>query len=109
MQYLVFSLWFALIHVLSYMIAGMLPLRISKDIYDGKSRLMDYQKDMADEKESRHVHKWFIPEQIVRGILLSIISYPILVPLSCLLESGFFFCRVNVRVYPYSLRCSLSG
>ncbi len=57
MQYLVFSLWFTLIHVLSYMIAGVLALRISKDIYDGKNRLMDYHRDMSDEKESKHVHK----------------------------------------------------
>jgi len=81
MQYLVFSLWFTLIHALSYMIAGMLALRISKDIYDGKSRLMDYLRDMSDENESKNVHKWFIPGQIVRGILLSIILYPILIPL----------------------------
>jgi len=81
MQYLIFSLWFTLIHVLSYMIAGMLALRISKDIYDGKSRLMDYLRDMSDEKESKNVHRWFIPGQIVRGLLLSIVLYPILLPL----------------------------
>lgn len=81
MQYLIFSLWFTLIHVLSYMIAGMLALRISKDIYDGKSRLMDYLRDMSDEKESKNVHRWLIPGQIVRGLLLSIVLYPILLPL----------------------------
>ena len=81
MQYFIFSLWFTLIHVLSYMIAGMLALRISKDIYDGKSRLMDYHRDMSDQNESKHVHKWFIPGQIVRGILLSIVLYPILLQL----------------------------
>ncbi|MFO7953146.1 MAG: hypothetical protein R6U91_10155 [Bacillota bacterium] len=81
MHYLVFSLWFTLIHVLSYTIAGVLVLRISKEIYEGKSRLMDYLRDMSVEKESKHVQNWFIPGQIVRGILLSIILYPILVPL----------------------------
>lgn len=81
MQYLVFSLWFIVIHALAYTLAGMLALRISKDIYEGKSRLMDYLRDMSDEKESKHVQKWFIPGQIVRGLLLSIILYPILVPL----------------------------
>ncbi len=81
MQYLVFSLWFTLIHVLSYTLAGVLALRISKDIYEGRSRLMDYLRDMSDEKESKHVQKWFIPGQILRGILMSIILYPILAPL----------------------------
>ena len=81
MQYLIFSLWFTLIHALAYTLAGMLALRISKDIYEGKSRMMDYLRDTSIEKESKHVQKWFIPGQIVRGILLSIILYPILVPL----------------------------
>ncbi len=81
MGYLSFSLWFTLIHVLAYTLAGMLALRISKDIYEGKSRIMDYLRDMSIEKESKHVQKWFIPGQIVRGILLSIILYPILIPL----------------------------
>jgi len=54
---LVFSLWFTLIHVLSYTLAGMLALRISNDIYEGKSRMMDYLRDMSNEKESKHVQK----------------------------------------------------
>ncbi len=81
MEYLLFSLWFTLIHLLSYMTAGMLALRISKDIYEGKSRLMDYHRDMSDDVESKHVHKWFIPGQILRGLLLSIILYPVIGPL----------------------------
>ena len=78
MEYLTFSLLFTLIHILSYTLAGMLALRISKDIYEGKSRLMDYHRDMSDDAESKHVHKWFIPGQILRGLLLSIILYPVL-------------------------------
>ncbi len=81
MGYLIFSFWFTLIHVASYTLAGVLALRISKDIYEGKSRLMDYLKDMSVDAESRHVQKWFLPAQILRGLLLSIIIYPILGPL----------------------------
>ncbi len=102
MQYVVFSLWFTLIHVLSYMIAGMLALRISKDIYDGQNRLMDYHRDMSDEKESKHVHKWFIPGQILRGLLLSIILYPILAPLGELsFGLRFFFFAGLMFVYTH--------
>ncbi len=81
MEYLFFSLWFFLIHIISYMIAGMLALRISKDLYEGKSRLMDYHRDMSNHGESKHVHIWFIPGQILRGLLLSIILYPVIGPL----------------------------
>lgn len=81
MEYLFFSLWFTMVHVLSYMIAGMLALRVSKDIYEGNSRLMDYHRDMSDDAESKHVHIWFIPGQILRGLLLSIILYPVIGPL----------------------------
>jgi len=42
MEYLVFSFWFMIIHTAAYMLAGILTLRISKDIYEGKSRLMDF-------------------------------------------------------------------
>jgi len=66
-KYFTFSLWFTLIHVISYMVAGILALRISKDIYDGKNRLMDYHRDMSNANESSHVHKWIIPGQILRG------------------------------------------
>lgn len=78
MEYLVFSFWFIIIHTVAYTAAGMIALKISKDIYDGKSRLMDYLRDMANKNESSHVTKWFIPAQLVRGLLMSIVLYPIL-------------------------------
>lgn len=81
MEYLVFSFWFMLIHTTAYTLAGMLALCISKDIYEGKSRLMDYLRDMSVEDESRHVQKWFIPSQLLRGLLMSVVLYPVLAPL----------------------------
>lgn len=78
MEYLVFSLGFIVIHIISYMIAGVLSLRINKDIYEGKSRSMDYHRDMTDATESKHVHKWLFPGQIMRGLVFSIILYPVL-------------------------------
>jgi hypothetical protein len=78
MNYILFSLWFTLIHIISYTLAGVLALHISKEIYEGKSRLMDYLRDMSLKSESSYVQKWFIPGQIVRGIILSVILYPVL-------------------------------
>lgn len=78
MQYLMFSFWFIIIHSFAYTIAGMLALKISKDLYEEKNRLLDFLRDMSDESESNHVSRWFIPAQILRGLLMSIVLYPIL-------------------------------
>ncbi|KAB3533581.1 hypothetical protein F8154_10470 [Alkaliphilus pronyensis] len=78
MKYLVFSFWFVIMHVVSYSLAGILALKISKDIYEGKGRVMDYLKDMSDDKERRYVEIWFLPAQILRGLILSLVLYPVL-------------------------------
>ncbi len=81
MEYLLFSLWFMLIHVGSYMFAGIIALRISKDIYEGRQRLMDYLRDMSEEKERKVVEKFVLPGQVVRGFLLSLPLYFLIGPL----------------------------
>ncbi|NDL66979.1 hypothetical protein [Anaerotalea alkaliphila] len=42
MRYLIFSLLFAIVHTVAYMAAGMATLAISKGIYEGRGRVMDY-------------------------------------------------------------------
>lgn len=78
MQYLQFSFWFIVIHTVAYTAAGIIALQLSKDLYEEKNRLLDYLRDMSDPQESSHVSRWFIPAQLVRGLLLSIVLYPIL-------------------------------
>lgn len=78
MEYLLFSFWFIIIHTVSYTIAGVLALRISSDFYQGENRLLDFTRDMSNEDESRHVKKYLIPSQLLRGLLMSIVLYPIL-------------------------------
>jgi hypothetical protein len=78
MQYLQFSFWFIIIHTVAYTAAGAIALQLSKDLYEEKNRLLDYLRNMSDPAESGHVTKWFIPAQLVRGLLLSIVLYPIL-------------------------------
>jgi len=87
MEYIMFSFWFMLVHVGAYMLAGILALRISKDIYEGRQRLMDYLRDMSDEKERKVVEKLVIPGQVFRGILLSVPLYFLIGPLG---EMAFF-------------------
>ena len=78
MDYLIFILGFTLIHMAAYTIAGALTLKISKEVYEGKSRLMIYLRDMSDEQERGHVQTMFLPAQLLRGILMSLVLLPIL-------------------------------
>lgn len=78
MTYLSFSFWFTVIHIVAYFIAGMLALKICSSTYEGESRVMDYHRDVTKEEEKGHVAKWVLPAQIVRGLLMSLVLYPIL-------------------------------
>lgn len=78
MEYLQFSLWFTIFHTFSYLFAGAIALKISGDLYKGKNRLLDFIRDMDDKEESGHVQRYFIPAQIFRGVIMSIVFYPIL-------------------------------
>lgn len=77
MEYIKFSLLFMLVHTSAYFVAGMLAYRISHDLYHGENRLLDFLKDMSDESENARVAKLTLPLQLVRGLLLSIVLYPI--------------------------------
>jgi hypothetical protein len=87
MKYVLFTLWFTLLHA----IAGALVLKISKDVYEGKSRLMTYLRDMSDERERGHVQRWFFPAQLVRGAMMSVVLYPLLDSLATLGFGQRFF------------------
>lgn len=78
MDYILFSLWFIVIHTVAYTAAGFIALQLSKDLYEEKNRLLDYLRDMSVPEENSYVSKWFLPTQLVRGLLLSIVLYPIL-------------------------------
>lgn len=81
MEYIVFSICFIVFHAIAYVIAGALTLKISKEVYESKSRIMDYLRDMSVEKEKSIVTKRFFPAQLLRGFLMSIILYPLLISL----------------------------
>lgn len=78
MEYIKFSLLFVIVHTGAYLVAGLLAYRISRDLYHGENRLLDFLKDMSDESENARVAKWSLPLQLVRGFLLSIVLYPIM-------------------------------
>ena len=77
MEYLTFVVLFTLIHAFDYTVAGATALRISPDMYREKGQVLDYLRDMTDDTESVHVTKWFLPAQLVRGVLMAIVLLPI--------------------------------
>ena len=86
MDYFWFSVKFALLHTAVYTVAGALILGVSKEIYEGRGRLMDYVRDMSDEAENRYVRRRVFPAQLVRGALMSLPLYVVFASLS---EMGF--------------------
>ncbi len=78
MAYLQFTLWFIVIHIVAYFIAGFIDLQVAKRFYGGKGRDLDFLRDMADPEESRRVMPLLVPSQVLRGMLMSVVLYPIL-------------------------------
>ena len=78
MENLKFIFYFTLSHLIAYTTAGVIALKISKDIYESKNRHCDFLRDMADKSESSHVKKYFLPAQIMRGILMAAVLIPVL-------------------------------
>ena len=90
MEHLIFVVLFTLIHAFAYTVAGAIALRISPDMYREKGRVLDYLRDMSDDSESAHVAKWFLPAQLVRGVLMAVV----LLPIAGLLGDISFFARL---------------
>ncbi len=77
--YLKFSLLFFGIHIVCYMIAGVIDYQLAKKVYSGKNRLYKSSfRDMDDKKESLRIARLLVPAQFVRAIVMSIVLYPIL-------------------------------
>jgi hypothetical protein len=77
MESLPFVLWFTLIHTVAYVLAGVVALSISKDLYEHRNRHLDFLRDMGDADENRKVQRAFLPAQLVRGVLMGLVLVPI--------------------------------
>ncbi len=77
--YVRFSLLFFVIHLVCYITAGIIDLQLAKRIYEGKDRLYRaFFRDMEDIQESTRVAKLLLPSQFIRGLMMSVVLYPIL-------------------------------
>jgi hypothetical protein len=82
-RYVWFSLGFFAVHVAAYVIAGVLTQLWSKDIYHGSGALLHpVLRDVSEDAERRRQGKLMVPAQLVRALMMSIVLYPLLDPLS---------------------------
>jgi hypothetical protein len=106
MLYIRFSLFFSLVHLVCYIIAGIIDLRLAKKMYVGKDRLYRaFFRDMEDPKQSLRIAKLLIPSQLLRGILMSVVLYPVL-PFLFGLSFGMRFLFLAGMMFVYADFCS---
>ena len=100
-DYIYFSLLFFIVHLVCYVIAGVIDLQLAKKIYSGKNRLYkSFFRNMEDEVESKRIAKLLIPSQLIRAIFMSLVLYPILPFLKSLtFEMQFVFMASLMFVY----------
>ena len=78
-EYIVFSLLFFVIHLVCYVIAGVIDLQLARKVYAGKNRLYkSFFRDMDDKNESTRIAKLLVPSQFIRAVVMSLVLYPIL-------------------------------
>ncbi len=79
-EYLTFSALFVLAHVVAYTVAGAVTYpTVYKDLHGGEGSLYGaFLRDMTDEAERRRNGLLLLPTQVIRGLLMSIVLYPLL-------------------------------
>ncbi|MDI6645241.1 MAG: hypothetical protein QME14_09310 [Methanobacteriaceae archaeon] len=79
LSYLIFSILFIAVHIFSYFLEGMINYQITKDIYGGKNALLTaFLRDASKKEENSRITRLNIPAQIIRGLLMSVVLYPII-------------------------------
>lgn len=83
MNYVLFSVWFTLIHVGAYIVAGLVTLRFTRDLYEGEDALFaPFLRNVEEPAERRRQGIVMWPAQIARGLLMSVVLYPVLTTLA---------------------------
>lgn len=100
--YIKFSLLFFVIHFVSYIIAGIIDKQLARRMYEGKDRLYkSFFRNMDDKNESNRIARLLLPSQFIRGILMSVVLYPIL-PFLGDLSFGMCFLFMGGLMFIYS-------
>lgn len=77
-QFLIFSVKVILVHVVTYLIVGAAAYQlITKQFYEGANPIFStFMRTQAEPHLWGHVMTWFIPGQILRGLLIAVVLYP---------------------------------
>ena len=77
-QFLTFTGKVILAHVLTYFIVGAVAYQlITKQFYEGANPIFStFMRTQAEPDLWGHVMTWFIPGQILRGLLIAVVLYP---------------------------------
>jgi hypothetical protein len=77
-QFLIFSGKVILVHVVTYLIVGAVAYQlITKQFYEGANPIFStFMRTQAEPHLWAHVMTWFIPGQILRGLLIAVVLYP---------------------------------
>lgn len=80
MQYLTFSGLFIVTHIVAYMVAGVVTLRLFyRPFHGGKDALYGaFLRNTEDPAEKKRLGRVLLPIQVVRGLLMSVVLYPAL-------------------------------
>lgn len=76
-QFLVYVGKVIVAHVVTYLILGAITYQITKQFYEGANPIFStFMRTQAEPDLWRHVITWFIPGQILRGLLIAAVLYP---------------------------------
>ena len=78
-RFLTFAGKVTVAHVVTYFIIGAVAYQIStKQFYEGANPIFAaFMRSQAEPGLWRHVMTWFIPAQILRGVLIAAVLYPL--------------------------------
>jgi hypothetical protein len=77
-RFLAFAAKVIVAHVVTYFVVGAISYRLlTKQFYEGSDAIFaSFMRTAAEAPLWRHVMIWFIPGQIVRGLLIAAVLYP---------------------------------
>lgn len=86
MEYVWFFIGFFLIHLVAYVVAGVISQLFSRQVYGDDGVLAGYLRDVDKPEERRRQGLVMVPAQLIRAVLMALVLLPILEPLE---EMGF--------------------
>jgi hypothetical protein len=76
-RFLSFAIQVTVAHVVSYFVIGAAYALLTKSFYEGSNPVFaTFMRTPAEPELWKHVKTWFLPGQVLRGILMAALLYP---------------------------------